>query len=51
MVETYPIEVTVNGRRRAFEVAGHHSLLDVIRDDLGLTGTASSSRWRWTARS
>jgi len=38
MVETYPIEVTVNGRRRALEVAGHHSLLDVIRDDLGLTG-------------
>ena len=39
MVRTYPIEVTVNGRRRAIEVAGHHSLLDVIRDDLGLTGT------------
>ena len=38
MVETYPIEVTVNGRRRTLEVAGHHSLLDVIRDDLGLTG-------------
>ena len=38
MVETYPIEVTVNGRRRALEVAGHHSLLDVIRDDLSLTG-------------
>jgi aerobic-type carbon monoxide dehydrogenase small subunit (CoxS/CutS family) len=38
MAETYPIEVTVNGRRRALEVAGHQSLLDVIRDDLGLTG-------------
>lgn len=38
MVETHAIEVTVNGRRRALEVAGHHSLLDVIRDDLGLTG-------------
>ena len=38
MVETYSIEVTVNGRRRMLEVAGHHSLLDVIRDDLGLTG-------------
>jgi carbon-monoxide dehydrogenase small subunit len=39
MTTTYPIEVTVNGRPRALEVAGHHSLLDVIRDDLGLTGT------------
>lgn len=39
MVETYPIEVTVNGRRRTLEVAGHDSLLDVLRDDLGLTGT------------
>lgn len=38
MTETYPIEVTVNGRPRTLEVAGHHSLLDVIRDDLGLTG-------------
>ena len=38
MLETFPIEVTVNGRRRALEVAGHDSLLDVIRDDLGLTG-------------
>lgn len=39
MVQTFPIELTVNGRRRALSVAGHHSLLDVIRDDLGLTGT------------
>ncbi len=39
MIETYPIHVTVNGRRRALEVAVHHSLLDVLRDDLGLTGT------------
>jgi carbon-monoxide dehydrogenase small subunit len=34
-----PIEITVNGRRRAVEVAVHHTLLDVLRDDLGLTGT------------
>lgn len=34
-----PIELTVNGRRRAIEVAPHHTLLDVLRDDLGLTGT------------
>ncbi len=39
MIERHPIEVTVNGRRRALEVAAHHSLLDVLRDDLGLTGT------------
>jgi aerobic-type carbon monoxide dehydrogenase small subunit (CoxS/CutS family) len=34
-----PIEVTVNGRRRALEVAAHHTLLEVLRDDLDLTGT------------
>lgn len=33
------IELRVNGRPRAFEVAPHHTLLDVLRDDLGLTGT------------
>ncbi len=39
MTATQPIEVTVNGRRRALEVAVHHTLLDVLRDDLELTGT------------
>jgi carbon-monoxide dehydrogenase small subunit len=39
MTATFPIELTVNGRRRALEVAIHHTLLDVLRDDLGLTGT------------
>jgi aerobic-type carbon monoxide dehydrogenase small subunit (CoxS/CutS family) len=39
MVETRPIAVTVNGRRRTLDVAVHHSLLDVLRDDLELTGT------------
>ena len=34
MVDTLPIEITVNGRRRALEVAVHHTLLDVLRDDL-----------------
>jgi carbon-monoxide dehydrogenase small subunit len=34
-----PIEVTVNGRLRSMEVAAHHTLLDVLRDDLELTGT------------
>ena len=39
-VETMvPVEVTVNGRRRTLEVASHHTLLDVLRDDLALTGT------------
>jgi len=34
-----PIELTVNGIRRRLEVAPHHTLLDVLRDDLALTGT------------
>ena len=33
------IDVSVNGRARSIEVAPHHTLLDVLRDDLGLTGT------------
>lgn len=36
---TRPIEMTVNGRRRALDVAVHHTLLDVLREDLELTGT------------
>ena len=36
---TMPIELTVNGRSRAIEVLPHHTLLEVLRDDLGLTGT------------
>jgi aerobic-type carbon monoxide dehydrogenase small subunit (CoxS/CutS family) len=39
MIETVPIEVTVNGRPRALAVAPHHTLLEVLRDDLELTGT------------
>jgi carbon-monoxide dehydrogenase small subunit len=34
-----PIELTVNGRARSVEVEPHHTLLEVLRDDLGLTGT------------
>jgi carbon-monoxide dehydrogenase small subunit len=34
-----PIELVVNGRARSPEVAAHHTLLEVLRDDLGLTGT------------
>jgi aerobic-type carbon monoxide dehydrogenase small subunit (CoxS/CutS family) len=33
------IEMTVNGRSRSIEVLPHHTLLEVLRDDLGLTGT------------
>lgn len=36
---TLPIELTVNGHRRSLAVAPHHTLLEVLRDDLGLTGT------------
>ncbi len=36
---TLAIEMTVNGRARSIEVAPHHTLLEVLRDDLGLTGT------------
>jgi len=39
MTAMIPIQVTVNGRARALVVATHHTLLDVLRDDLGLTGT------------
>jgi carbon-monoxide dehydrogenase small subunit len=39
MVDTLSIEVTVNGVRRAATVAPHHTLLEVLRDDLALTGT------------
>ena len=34
-----PITFTVNGRARSLDVAPHHTLLEVLRDDLGLTGT------------
>jgi aerobic-type carbon monoxide dehydrogenase small subunit (CoxS/CutS family) len=39
MIDTLPIELTVNGRHRAIRVAVHHTLLDVLRDDLQLTGS------------
>lgn len=34
-----PITVTINGVVRLLEVAAHHTLLDVLRDALHLTGT------------
>lgn len=39
MTATRRIEVTVNGRARSIVVEPHHTLLEVLRDDLGLTGT------------
>lgn len=36
---TLPITMTVNGRERSLDVPVHHTLLEVLRDDLGLTGS------------
>jgi aerobic-type carbon monoxide dehydrogenase small subunit (CoxS/CutS family) len=36
---TRHIGLQVNGRPRDLDVATHHTLLDVLRDDLGLTGS------------
>jgi carbon-monoxide dehydrogenase small subunit len=34
-----PVAVTVNGHERVLGVAAHHTLLDVLRDELALTGS------------
>lgn len=39
MMTSRHIDLTVNGRQRSIEVAPHHTLLELLRDDLGLTGT------------
>ncbi len=39
MIEPRHIALTVNGRERSVEVLPHHTLLEMLRDDLGLTGT------------
>ena len=39
MSERVAIRLTLNGRPRDVAVAGHHTLLDALRDDLRLTGT------------
>jgi carbon-monoxide dehydrogenase small subunit len=39
MAERLTIELTVNGRPRELEVAVHHTLLEVLRDEISLTGT------------
>jgi carbon-monoxide dehydrogenase small subunit len=39
MSQAVQIELTVNGVGQSIEIEAHHTLLDVLRDDLGLTGT------------
>jgi carbon-monoxide dehydrogenase small subunit len=39
MPERLAVELAVNGSSRRVEVAVHHTLLDVLRDQLELTGT------------
>ena len=39
MPERLAVELAVNGSSRRVEVAVHHTLLDVLRDQMGLTGT------------
>lgn len=39
MGSSIPVRMTVNGRERSADVAPNHTLLDVLRNDLGLTGT------------
>jgi carbon-monoxide dehydrogenase small subunit len=39
MNDRFPIDLTVNGQRYTVDVPVYHTLLDFLRDDLGLTGT------------
>jgi carbon-monoxide dehydrogenase small subunit len=39
VTESIAITLVVNGRRRSVRVEPHHTLLEVLREDLGLTGT------------
>ena len=39
MITSRRIELFVNERARSLDVAPHHTLLEMLRDDLGLTGT------------
>ena len=39
MTDRIGIELSVNGRPRSVDVLRHHTLLDVLREDLRLTGT------------
>src|SRR5689334_24801150 len=37
--ETTPVTLVVNGTSYTIEVRAHHTLLEVLRDQIGLTGT------------
>jgi carbon-monoxide dehydrogenase small subunit len=39
MAQTMGIDMTLNGRPRRVEVAVHHTLLEVLREEIGLTGS------------
>ncbi len=39
VVDRVRIAVTVNGRRRELAIAPHHTLLEALRTEIGLTGT------------
>ncbi len=39
MSDSVHITFTVNGERRELDAAPHHTLLDMVRDDIHLTGT------------
>jgi aerobic-type carbon monoxide dehydrogenase small subunit (CoxS/CutS family) len=39
MNHRFPIDLKVNGQRYTVDVPVYHTLLDFLRDDLGLTGT------------
>ena len=42
MSKTHAITLTVNGVRHELEVPANRLLIDLLRDDLGLTGTKES---------
>ena len=46
MSERVVVTLTLNGGRRTFEVAPGRRLLDLIREDAGLTGTKEGYRQR-----
>jgi carbon-monoxide dehydrogenase small subunit len=39
MHDGFELSLSVNGRARSVTIEPHHTLLDVLRDDLGLTGS------------
>ncbi len=39
MAATRTIDLTINGRARTLDVAVHHTLLEVLREEVDLTGT------------